>query len=55
MAEPMLGTLLLIAPYLDMRWGGALLGYANRPGDILLDVRPWVAPAPSSRTRRTCA
>jgi multimeric flavodoxin WrbA len=37
-AEPMLGTLRLTARYLDMRWGGALLGYANRPGDIEADA-----------------
>jgi NAD(P)H-dependent FMN reductase len=36
-AEPMLGTLRLSAQYLNMRWGGALLGYANRPGEILAD------------------
>jgi NAD(P)H-dependent FMN reductase len=37
-AEPMLGTLRLTARYLDMHWGGALLGYANRPGEIHADA-----------------
>lgn len=36
--DPMLGTLRLSAEYLGMRWGGALLGYANRPGDITQDT-----------------
>ncbi|MEV5505398.1 flavodoxin family protein [Streptomyces orinoci] len=33
-ADPMLGTLRLSARYMGMNWGGGLLGYANRPGDI---------------------
>ena len=33
--EPMLGTLRLIADYLGMRWGGELLAYGNRPGEVL--------------------
>lgn len=36
-AEPMLGTLQLTARYAKMRWCGALLGYGNRPGEILHD------------------
>ncbi|MGW5667958.1 flavodoxin family protein [Micromonospora sp. NPDC003776] len=37
-ADPMLGTLRLTADYLGMRWGGALVGYGNRPGDVLADA-----------------
>ncbi|MFB9830919.1 flavodoxin family protein [Actinoallomurus acaciae] len=37
-ADPLLGTLRLTADYLGMRWGGELVGYANRPGDILADA-----------------
>ena len=37
-AEPLLGTLRLSAAYMRMRWGGELLGYGNRPGDILNDT-----------------
>ncbi len=36
-AGPLLGTLRNSAEYLDMNWGGGLLGSANRPGDILAD------------------
>jgi multimeric flavodoxin WrbA len=34
-ADPLLGTLKICADYMGMRWGGELLGFANRPGDIL--------------------
>ena len=37
MAEPLVGTLRLTADYLGARWGGALLGHGNRPGDVLAD------------------
>ncbi|GAA4621549.1 hypothetical protein GCM10023196_010230 [Actinoallomurus vinaceus] len=37
--EPFLGTLKISADYMGMRWGGELLGYANRPGDILADEK----------------
>ncbi len=37
--EPLIGTLRLTAEYLHMRWGGALLGHGNRPGDVLGDER----------------
>ena len=37
-ADPLVGTLRLTAEYLGMRWGGALLGYGNRPGQVLDDV-----------------
>ena len=36
-ADPLLGTLRLSADYMGMRWGGELLGFANRPGEILND------------------
>jgi len=42
-ADPLLGTLGLTADYLGMRWGGALLGYANRPGEITADAEALVA------------
>lgn len=38
MLEPLLGTLRLSAEYLAMRWGGALAGYANRPGEVADDL-----------------
>jgi hypothetical protein len=37
LAEPLLSTLKLSAEYMKMRWGGALLGVGNRPGDVLND------------------
>ncbi|WAL65585.1 NAD(P)H-dependent oxidoreductase [Amycolatopsis cynarae] len=36
-ASPLVDTLRITADYLGMHWGGALLGYANRPGDIWRD------------------
>ncbi|WP_204358468.1 flavodoxin family protein [Streptosporangium sp. 'caverna'] len=36
--EPLLGTLRLTADYMGMRWGGELLGYGNRPGQVLEDA-----------------
>ncbi|HEX4093714.1 MAG TPA: NAD(P)H-dependent oxidoreductase [Trebonia sp.] len=38
MADPLLATLRLSAGYMGMRWGGELLGYANRPGQVLEDT-----------------
>jgi multimeric flavodoxin WrbA len=38
--EPMLGTLRLTADYLGMNWGGELLAYGNRPGEVDLNTRP---------------
>lgn len=35
--QPLIETLRLSADYMDMQWGGVLLGYGNRPGDILND------------------
>jgi hypothetical protein len=37
--EPMLGTLRLTADYLGMNWGGELLAYGNRPGEVDLETR----------------
>lgn len=37
-AEPLLGSLRLTADYMAMLWGGALIGNANRPADILDDT-----------------
>jgi NAD(P)H-dependent FMN reductase len=36
--EPFQGTLRLSAEYLGMHWRGALLAYANRPGQVLDDA-----------------
>jgi multimeric flavodoxin WrbA len=35
--HPLIETLRLSADYMDMQFGGVLLGYGNRPGDILND------------------
>ena len=37
-ADPLLGSLKWTADYLKMNWGGALLGYGNKPGDVLVDA-----------------
>ncbi|MEU4782197.1 NAD(P)H-dependent oxidoreductase [Micromonospora sp. NPDC023633] len=37
-ADPLVTTLRRSADYLGMRWGGALLGQGNRPGDVLRDA-----------------
>lgn len=34
-AQPLVDTLRLSAEYMKMHWGGVLLGYGNRPGDIV--------------------
>lgn len=45
LAAPFVDTLRLSGEYLDMAWGGALLAYGNRPGDVERDARAWaVAP-----------
>jgi multimeric flavodoxin WrbA len=36
-ADPLIGTLTRTAGYLHMRFGGMLLGYGSRPGDVLRD------------------
>lgn len=38
LAQPLFDTLRNTAGYLDMRWGGSLLGYGSRPGDVLQDA-----------------
>lgn len=37
-AEPLIGTLAITADYLKMNFGGVLLGYGSRPGDIVSDA-----------------
>jgi multimeric flavodoxin WrbA len=37
-ADPLIGTLRNTAEYMGMRFGGALIGHGNRPGDIHEDV-----------------
>ncbi|MFH9618829.1 flavodoxin family protein [Streptomyces pratensis] len=37
-AEPLVGTLRNSARYLEMRWGGVLLGNGSKPGDVLSDT-----------------
>jgi putative NADPH-quinone reductase len=37
-AQPLIDMMKLGAEYMDMKWGGALLGYGNRPRDILNDA-----------------
>jgi NAD(P)H-dependent FMN reductase len=35
--RPLVETLQLTAGYMEMAWGGALIGHGNRPGDVLAD------------------
>ncbi|HET6160601.1 MAG TPA: NAD(P)H-dependent oxidoreductase [Dongiaceae bacterium] len=37
-ADPLIGTLKLTADYLSMEFGGVLLSYGNKPGEILADA-----------------
>ncbi|MBK6487397.1 MAG: NAD(P)H-dependent oxidoreductase [Gemmatimonadetes bacterium] len=37
MVQPLIDTLRLCAAYLQMEWGGVLLGYGSRPGDVMRD------------------
>jgi hypothetical protein len=37
-ADPLVGTLRLTADYLKMEFGGVLLGYGSKPGDIVADA-----------------
>ena len=37
-ADPLIGTLEITADYMAMGFGGVLLGYGNRPGDVLTDT-----------------
>jgi hypothetical protein len=36
-AQPLIETVRMTADYMQMKWGGVLLGYGNRPADILND------------------
>ena len=36
-AGPLIGTLRLTADYMKMNWRGALLGFGNRPSEVLAD------------------
>jgi multimeric flavodoxin WrbA len=38
LAQPLIDTVRLSAEYMKMNWGGALLGYGNRPQDIALNA-----------------
>ncbi|MET9398848.1 NAD(P)H-dependent oxidoreductase [Kitasatospora sp. NPDC002965] len=42
-ADPLVGTLRLVAEYMGMRWGGALLGHGTRPGDVLDDEQALIS------------
>jgi hypothetical protein len=37
-AQPMVDMLASAADYLDMRYGGVLLGVGDRPGEVLADA-----------------
>jgi len=37
-ADPLVGTLRLCADYLSMKFGGVLMGYGSKPGDVLNDT-----------------
>lgn len=36
-AQPLVDMMKFGADYMNMNWGGALLGYGNRPGDVMND------------------
>ena len=38
LAQPLIDTLRLSAEYMKMNWGGVLLGYGNRPADVMNDA-----------------
>ncbi|MBD0669526.1 flavodoxin family protein [Streptomyces sp. CBMA156] len=42
-AGPLIDSLRLTAEYMEMRWGGVLLGNGSRPGEVLDDERAVVA------------
>ena len=42
-AEPLKETLRLTADYMQMHWGGHLLGSGNRPGEVLQDEKSTAA------------
>lgn len=37
-AQPLVESLRLTAHYMEMNWQGSLIGYGNRPGDVMQDV-----------------
>ena len=37
-ADPLVGTLSITADYLKMPFGGVLMGYGNKPGEVLADT-----------------
>ena len=37
-AQPLLDMMKFGADYMKMKWGGSLLGYGNRPGDVVNDA-----------------
>lgn len=37
-ADPLIGSLERTAAYMGMRFGGVLLGYGNKPGEVLADA-----------------
>jgi len=37
-AQPLIETIRMTAEYMNMKWGGVLLGYGNRPADVLNDA-----------------
>lgn len=44
-ALPVVDSLRRTAAYLEMTWRGALVGHANRPGEIANDAAAWAAAA----------
>ncbi len=44
-AKPVVDTIARTAAYMDMRWHGALVGHANRPGEIERDTAALTAAA----------
>ena len=45
LAQPLVDSLRFTADYMKMRWGGAVLGDGNRPGDVLKDEAALAAAA----------
>jgi multimeric flavodoxin WrbA len=40
-SDPVIGCLQKTTAYMEMRWGGLLLGHGNRPGDVEKDTAAW--------------
>jgi hypothetical protein len=40
-AQPLVDTLQHVATYAEMQWGGALVAFGNRPGDVVDDHPAW--------------